>query len=589
MAKKPKTSAAPIAATSISIVAFERLQRAPENVRHTDPDEGIEELAEDITGHGLLQSLIGYEGEAPDEAVYVVGGGRRFAALRLLAERGTVTPDFGVPVTLRPRDEAVELSLAENLARRDMNPADEFVAFEALLKPGTVTPADLAKRFGFTERYVKQRLRLAQLAPEILTALRERAITLDAAMAYASTQDQAVQLSIFKAHSRKGAWDAHKAEKIRRDIAAKGMTEDDPRFRFVGPKAYERAGGGYEDDLFLEHSDKRVLSDPALVGQLAQDHIDFQMVGKLSELQTESPSVTGYIVVPGLQLYSWGVSEWGSAPTGFEFVDKYDADKIWSVIRNNNIPAHVLVGIDQEGKLAIWMRKVAVPKEQVRAIMGDPQASRPGYTPMSQEQIDRETREREILRRAQRIAIPGIVPAEEGISFAGTPIESRVFWPDRWNDDRKEVNHPQLGDGYFVPICVFVSKAETEAKLERAAQLIDADAQREKAEREARERQRAEGEAEAEKRTAALIENPPAVVVVADGDGEEDLAFLRTERGSYVDQDDPDIEYEDLGDLLDAFNVADMQTFETAEAFNAAYPDGLNVEPAAAEGELADA
>src|SRR3546814_2955808 len=142
---------------------------------------GIESLAEDIAAHGLLQSLIGYAGDTDIDAavVYIVGGGRRLGALDLLRDRGAIADSFPVPVLLRDPDEAVSLSLSENLAKRDMHAADEFVEFDRLLQRGSVSPADLAKQFGFSERYVKQRLRLAALAPEILDALRNGKLTID--------------------------------------------------------------------------------------------------------------------------------------------------------------------------------------------------------------------------------------------------------------------------------------------------------------------------------------------------------------------------------------------------------------------------
>ncbi|MDG6746488.1 ParB/Srx family N-terminal domain-containing protein, partial [Staphylococcus aureus] len=170
------TQTAPIAAvapTNITTIPFGRLKRAPENVRRTDIAADVESLADDIAAHGLLQSLIGYAGATKIDAqvVYIVGGGRRLQALDMLRERGTIDEAWPVPVLIRPEADAIELSLSENLARRDMNPADEFTAFAALMAPGALSTNDLAKRFGFTETYVKQRLRLAALAPVVLDAL----------------------------------------------------------------------------------------------------------------------------------------------------------------------------------------------------------------------------------------------------------------------------------------------------------------------------------------------------------------------------------------------------------------------------------
>ncbi|MGH2248717.1 ParB/RepB/Spo0J family partition protein, partial [Enterococcus faecalis] len=79
---------------------------------------------------------------------------------------------------------------------------DEFVAFAALMAPGNRSPADLAKQFGFTERYVKQRLRLAGLADEILDALRQGQISLEVATEYAKTADHALQSRVYKRECR---------------------------------------------------------------------------------------------------------------------------------------------------------------------------------------------------------------------------------------------------------------------------------------------------------------------------------------------------------------------------------------------------
>src|SRR3546814_10240094 len=117
--------------------------RAPENVRQTNKSVDVESLADDIAAHGLLQSRIGYAGDTDIDAaaVYIVGGGRRLQALQLLRERGAIDDSFAVPVLLRDPDDAINLSLSENLAKRDMNPADEFTAFAQLMQRGSVSPA----------------------------------------------------------------------------------------------------------------------------------------------------------------------------------------------------------------------------------------------------------------------------------------------------------------------------------------------------------------------------------------------------------------------------------------------------------------
>src|SRR3546814_15809483 len=60
------------------------------------------------------------------------------------------------------------------------------------------TPEDVAKRFGLTERFVRSRLRLADLADPIFEALRNGEITLNVAVAYASNSDRTKQAEVFE-------------------------------------------------------------------------------------------------------------------------------------------------------------------------------------------------------------------------------------------------------------------------------------------------------------------------------------------------------------------------------------------------------
>ena len=58
-----------------------------------------------------------------------------------------------------------------------MHPADQFVAMASLIDGGA-TIEDVARRFGSSERHVRQRLRLGKLAPQLLDAYRAGAIGL---------------------------------------------------------------------------------------------------------------------------------------------------------------------------------------------------------------------------------------------------------------------------------------------------------------------------------------------------------------------------------------------------------------------------
>ncbi|MCY4599748.1 MAG: ParB N-terminal domain-containing protein, partial [Acidobacteria bacterium] len=166
--------------TAIREIPLSCLTLAPENVRKTRPDDAAHsELAASIRAHGLLENLVARaDGTGDDgrERFAVVDGGRRLAALNALAADGALDADHPVPCRIANGD-AAELSLAENVVRVPMHPADQVEAFSALAEDG-LTVAAIAARFGVSERLVEQRIRLGGAAPELLDAYRDGAIDL---------------------------------------------------------------------------------------------------------------------------------------------------------------------------------------------------------------------------------------------------------------------------------------------------------------------------------------------------------------------------------------------------------------------------
>ncbi|WP_162947825.1 ParB/Srx family N-terminal domain-containing protein, partial [Pseudomonas aeruginosa] len=136
-------------------------RRSKRNARKT-PRLSIPELAASIERLGLLQNLIVIP--APDGKHYeVVAGDRRLTALKLLAKKQRIAADFEVPCLLVADASARTVSLAENLLREAMHPADQFEAFAALVKEGRPVE-DIAADFGVSPLVVQRRLKLGNLS-----------------------------------------------------------------------------------------------------------------------------------------------------------------------------------------------------------------------------------------------------------------------------------------------------------------------------------------------------------------------------------------------------------------------------------------
>lgn len=228
-----------------SFIPIHKLSVHESNVRRTDKRTDIEALAASIEAHGLLQNLTVVARE--DGRYAVVAGGRRLAALKLLAKEGRLARDFAAPCTLVKEAAASEASLAENVQRVAMNVMDEVEAFAALVAAGA-TIDDVARRFGTRARRVEQRLALARLSPKIKAAYRKGEIGLDAARAFCLTDDHAQQEVIFKQMAKPIV----NAASVRAALTQGRMPAHDRLARFVGVEAYRDAGGHMVSDLFDE-------------------------------------------------------------------------------------------------------------------------------------------------------------------------------------------------------------------------------------------------------------------------------------------------------------------------------------------------
>ena len=260
-------------ATAVQLIALHKLSLSDENVRKTDPGlQAAAELKGNIAAHGVLSNLVVQAIDTTSDLHAVIAGGRRYKALLDLAEEGQIPSDMPVPCRVVPADaSAREISLAENVVRAAMHPADQVEAFAALADTGATVSA-IAARFGVAERTVEQRLRLGNVAPELLTAYRDDRIDLECLKAFAVTTDAARQIAVWAQVSEQGyrpsGWH------IKRLLTEARVPANAAIARFVGPDAYEAAGGALDRDLFADEHDSGVwFEDPQLLDKLALERL----------------------------------------------------------------------------------------------------------------------------------------------------------------------------------------------------------------------------------------------------------------------------------------------------------------------------
>ncbi|EBS0199907.1 ParB/RepB/Spo0J family partition protein [Escherichia coli] len=257
-----------LAQTEEVSVPLASLIKSPLNVRTVPYSaESVSELAESIKGVGLLQNLVVHA--LPGDRHGVAAGGRRLAALNMLAERGIIPADWPVRVKIIPQELATAASMTENGHRRDMHPAEQIAGFRAMAQEGK-TPAQTGDLLGYSPRHVQRMLKLADLAPVILDALAEDRITTEHCQALALENDTARQVQVFEAACQSG-WGGKPDVRVIRNLITESevAVAGNSKFRFVGADAF--SPDELRTDLFSDDGDgyvDRVALDAALLEKL---------------------------------------------------------------------------------------------------------------------------------------------------------------------------------------------------------------------------------------------------------------------------------------------------------------------------------
>jgi len=169
------------AAGSIPIRA---VRAALQPTRGEPRPELLEELVASIKATGLIQPLIVRPVPGFPHQFEVVAGERRLKAAQLagLAEVPAIIREFN-------DQEALAVSLIENIQREELSPADEARALKRLIEEFALTHEQVAQAIGRSRAAVTNLLRLLDLPAEVTTMIESREISMGHARALLSLED----------------------------------------------------------------------------------------------------------------------------------------------------------------------------------------------------------------------------------------------------------------------------------------------------------------------------------------------------------------------------------------------------------------
>ena len=162
-------------------IKISEIRSNPYQPRKIFDEEALNELASSIKEHGIVQPIIvkksikGYE---------LVAGERRTKAAKIA---GLET----VPAIVKDFDDEqmMEIALIENIQRENLNPIEEAMAYDSILRSSNITQDELAKKFGKSRSYITNSLGLLRLPDDTKKYVEDNKLSMSHARALSKLED----------------------------------------------------------------------------------------------------------------------------------------------------------------------------------------------------------------------------------------------------------------------------------------------------------------------------------------------------------------------------------------------------------------
>ncbi len=207
----------------------------PKQPRKEFDPGGINELAASIEEYDLLQPLI-VTPSASGDTYILVAGERRFRALKQIGRKDA-------PVVIRDADELkqLEISIIENIQRKDLSPIERANSFERLVNEFNLSQVDAAKKLNVSRSALANTIRLLQLPPEAQKSLNKGEITEGHARAILALDNKNDQINLLNQIRSEGLSVRDTEQKVphKKKISTKdpNLTEIEQRLsRILGTK-----------------------------------------------------------------------------------------------------------------------------------------------------------------------------------------------------------------------------------------------------------------------------------------------------------------------------------------------------------------
>ncbi|MDQ0318203.1 ParB family chromosome partitioning protein [Pararhizobium capsulatum DSM 1112] len=249
-------------------VPIEFVSRNPRNPRRSFDEGELQDLANSIRQHGIVQPIVVRTISA--DRYEIIAGERRWRAAQLAGFSD-------IPVIVRDVDDrtALEIAIVENVQRSDLNPLEEALGYEQLIAEHGYTQNDLGEIIGKSRSHVANSLRLLKLPDPVREMLSAGALSAGHARALIPTSDP---VALARSVVGKGLSVRDTERLAQNDIRA----QNDPNFGKSPPRPEKDA-----DTLALERTLTDSLGLEVTVNHKAAGghlRIDYKTLDQLEEI-----------------------------------------------------------------------------------------------------------------------------------------------------------------------------------------------------------------------------------------------------------------------------------------------------------------
>ena len=175
----------------IGSISIKNIEVNPFQPREDFDQEALDELAESIKMHGIIQPIT--VRQLSQNEFQLISGERRLQA----SKRAGVTE---IPAYIRTADDQqmLEMALIENIQRENLNAIEVALSYQRLLVECNLKQEELGDRVGKKRSTVTNYLRLLKLPGEVQVGLRDAKISMGHARALVTIEDIDQQLAIYE-------------------------------------------------------------------------------------------------------------------------------------------------------------------------------------------------------------------------------------------------------------------------------------------------------------------------------------------------------------------------------------------------------